>query len=240
MPRGSRGVDQIIRNVASFPFDGMKDAPAVGSLALLFDSIDEKATKAAPSLVLTPQPAELRTMEIARLFADIEEESRDNVAHTYDTKELPHNFCAVHLGYNSIKKQAHKSLFQQADCHLLADAGEASYYDLKERFAYLEKRMPKKKQVLLSDFTWARWKRMLQAFAWGCAYCGAQADFEQDHVVPIQRGGEDLMANILPACHACNASKDLLSLASWLKARGKKFRERATELIEQGRSRFKS
>lgn len=217
----------------------MADGSASKSLTFLFDSIEENA-KADPSPVLVPPPEELRGMEVARLFAEAQEPALDNPKFFYDPSVLTTNFSAIHLGYESVRKneRAPKPLWQQPDSHLLSEPGEASYYELKERLAYLTRRVPKGKEGLQTDFTWAVWKRMLKAFHWRCAYCESGSDLEQDHVVPIQRGGEDLMTNILPACHTCNCQKDLLSLESWFKAKGKKFRERAVLLIDAGRNKF--
>lgn len=40
-----------------------------------------------------------------------------------------------------------------------------------------------------------------------CAYCGASGDLQVEHVVPISKGGEHHLGNIVPACHRCNSSK---------------------------------
>ncbi|MFF1597710.1 HNH endonuclease [Streptomyces mirabilis] len=53
----------------------------------------------------------------------------------------------------------------------------------------------------------ARWQR-------SCAYCNGVAT-HLDHVVPLARGGEDVEANIVPACAPCNLSKGAKTLAEW-------------------------
>lgn len=43
-----------------------------------------------------------------------------------------------------------------------------------------------------------------------CAYCGcelAYKDMQVDHVIPLRRGGEDIIDNMLPACRSCNHYK---------------------------------
>ena len=46
---------------------------------------------------------------------------------------------------------------------------------------------------------------------WQCAYCGKQITEDtatRDHVMPVSRGGNNSIDNILPACFSCNASKN--------------------------------
>jgi 5-methylcytosine-specific restriction endonuclease McrA len=44
-------------------------------------------------------------------------------------------------------------------------------------------------------------------FNHACAYCGATGDLQIEHVVPISKGGEHHLGNIVPACHSCNSNK---------------------------------
>jgi 5-methylcytosine-specific restriction endonuclease McrA len=61
---------------------------------------------------------------------------------------------------------------------------------------------------------WRRWCD----FDHSCAYCGASGDLEVEHVVPISKGGEHHLGNIVPACHRCNSSKLSKDAWSWYKA----------------------
>jgi 5-methylcytosine-specific restriction endonuclease McrA len=51
-----------------------------------------------------------------------------------------------------------------------------------------------------------------------CAYCPNFAD-TFDHVVPLSRGGEHVLENILPACRPCNSSKSDSPLWDWMNRR---------------------
>ncbi|QFZ23338.1 HNH endonuclease [Saccharothrix syringae] len=42
---------------------------------------------------------------------------------------------------------------------------------------------------------------------WHCVYCGTADALSIDHVHPMNRGGVNALANIVPACVACNQSK---------------------------------
>lgn len=47
-----------------------------------------------------------------------------------------------------------------------------------------------------------------------CTYCGGVAS-GVDHVLPVSRGGTDDPKNLVPACHACNASKNDRTPNEW-------------------------
>ncbi|MFI8452188.1 HNH endonuclease [Streptomyces erythrochromogenes] len=47
-----------------------------------------------------------------------------------------------------------------------------------------------------------------------CCYCDGPAE-HIDHVTPISRGGDDRLANVVPACSPCNLDKAALTLAEW-------------------------
>ncbi len=58
------------------------------------------------------------------------------------------------------------------------------------------------------SFTWAEWQQRLEGFGHRCAYCGASGiPLTRDHVVPIARGGSNVIDNIVPACASCNRRK---------------------------------
>ncbi len=62
----------------------------------------------------------------------------------------------------------------------------------------------------------AWWRRRVAAGV--CHYCrrqvGARA-LTLDHVVPLIRGGRSVRANMVPACHDCNAKKQSLLPWEW-------------------------
>ncbi len=75
------------------------------------------------------------------------------------------------------------------------------------------------------DLTEAQWMALVHAWD-GCAYCGAAAaDLQKDCMLPISRGGRYTLANVVPACRSCNASKCNFEVTGWL--RRKKFDEEA-------------
>lgn len=75
------------------------------------------------------------------------------------------------------------------------------------------------------DLTDAQWADLKSAWG-GCAYCGKQdAQLQKDCMLPISRGGRYTLANVVPACGSCNASKCNIEVTTWM--RRKKLDERS-------------
>ncbi len=75
------------------------------------------------------------------------------------------------------------------------------------------------------DLTDDQWHDLMEAWG-GCAYCGnVERALQRDCVLPISRGGRYTLANVVPACGPCNASKCNDEVTGWL--RRKKYDERA-------------
>lgn len=75
------------------------------------------------------------------------------------------------------------------------------------------------------DLTDEQWGALIEAWA-GCAYCGEPSDsLQRDCVLALSRGGRYTLANIVPACRSCNASKCNDEVTAWL--RRKRLDERA-------------
>lgn len=68
---------------------------------------------------------------------------------------------------------------------------------------------------LASTFTIDQWRECLMHFNHQCAYCDCTEKLEQEHVIPVSKGGHYTVDNIIPACKSCNASKNNKSLEEW-------------------------
>lgn len=65
--------------------------------------------------------------------------------------------------------------------------------------------------MLSPDQLWRRWVD----FNHTCAYCGAGGDLQVEHLVPISKGGEHHLGNVVPACQRCNFSKGKADALTW-------------------------
>ena len=72
---------------------------------------------------------------------------------------------------------------------------------------------PKSRKLILwerSDFTVTRdaWRDLKRKYGGCCAYCGRKTVLlQQDHIIPISKGGMHTITNIVPACGPCNSRK---------------------------------
>lgn len=49
-----------------------------------------------------------------------------------------------------------------------------------------------------------------------CVYCGSKERLTLDHVIPISKGGETSIKNLVVACQRCNTSKGDKNVLDWL------------------------
>ncbi|WP_221890709.1 HNH endonuclease signature motif containing protein [Streptomyces sp. WAC01280] len=58
--------------------------------------------------------------------------------------------------------------------------------------------------------------RLWSRYGNSCAYCGERtSSLQQEHVVPISRGGVDGIGNLVPACPNCNLVKGDRTVMEW-------------------------
>jgi len=60
-------------------------------------------------------------------------------------------------------------------------------------------------------------RRIIEAWAGCCAYCGEGAD-TLDHVLPRSKGGMTVAENLVPACRRCNGAKSSSDWREWFTA----------------------
>ena len=85
---------------------------------------------------------------------------------------------------------------------------------------YRRKNWHKRREIGLktvNDFTLEQWEECKVFFNQECAYCGKKTKLEQDHVIPVTKGGGYTKNNIVPSCRTCNNSKNNSRMFSWYK-----------------------
>ena len=87
------------------------------------------------------------------------------------------------------------------------------------RRARVARRRTRRVASRVNDLVAAEWQALTSAWG-GCAYCGAtDKPLQRDCVLPIARGGRYTLANVVPACGSCNASKGRNEVTTWLRQR---------------------
>lgn len=68
---------------------------------------------------------------------------------------------------------------------------------------------PKRVYKPPSKITTGEWLALQQRYDFKCFYCGRESKLTKDHIIPISKGGEDTIENIVPACWSCNRRKGI-------------------------------
>ena len=70
-------------------------------------------------------------------------------------------------------------------------------------------------RLLPNSLTVEQWNEVKIYFHNECCYCGKEQPLEQEHLIPISRGGEYTLNNIIASCRSCNASKSDKLIYDW-------------------------
>lgn len=74
---------------------------------------------------------------------------------------------------------------------------------------------------LPSTLTMNEWLETLSHFDNKCCYCSSEHDvLQQDHFIPLSKGGGYTKENIVPACPSCNQSKNDRDFSEWYEKQG--------------------
>lgn len=57
------------------------------------------------------------------------------------------------------------------------------------------------------------WDAKIVEYNHRCAYCGERCALTMDHIIPLSKGGEHSIENVVPACAKCNSKK--LNFMNW-------------------------
>lgn len=49
-----------------------------------------------------------------------------------------------------------------------------------------------------------------------CVVCGSRRRLEADHILPVSRGGTDVLSNMQTLCKTCNTSKGAKTMQEWV------------------------
>ena len=102
-----------------------------------------------------------------------------------------------------------------------------------EKVRIIGERYRSRRSNLIADFNFVDWTLCQFVFECRCAYCGQRSnDLEQEHVVPVSKGGHYVPSNIVPACRICNASKCAEDMNVWYR-RQSFFRQNRLDFIER-------
>jgi len=85
----------------------------------------------------------------------------------------------------------------------------------REMIRVAENRRKSRENNLLSTLTVEQWEECKTYFEFKCAYCGEDTKLQQEHFVPVAKGGGYTQDNIVPACGPCNSNKRARYFEDW-------------------------
>jgi 5-methylcytosine-specific restriction endonuclease McrA len=96
------------------------------------------------------------------------------------------------------------------------------------RFYKRQKNHQRRAQVAAAGemYTQAEWDRLCAYYDHRCLCCGNRRPLTVDHVVPVTKGGSNLIQNLQPLCRSCNSKKNdraidyRPSLPHWMESGG--------------------
>lgn len=87
----------------------------------------------------------------------------------------------------------------------------------KEKRRRYNCRREHRKLQLPSSLTVKQWNKALRHFEYRCVYCGEYSEkLDQEHFIPLSKGGGYTADNIIPSCSECNRDKSDTAPLGWL------------------------
>ncbi len=87
----------------------------------------------------------------------------------------------------------------------------------KEARRTIQKKRKTSLRGVEATLTTDEWRETLSDYGNHCVYCNQKSDkLQQDHIVPVSRGGGHTKDNVVPACGSCNSSKGNKPLLVWM------------------------
>ena len=90
----------------------------------------------------------------------------------------------------------------------------------RKEYSWRKNKRNRLKQVIskeLGSHTFGEWELLKKQYNYTCPCCGLSEPFNQkskhlteDHIIPLSKGGSDLIENIQPLCLSCNIKKHTL------------------------------
>lgn len=87
--------------------------------------------------------------------------------------------------------------------------------DNRDKFNIYTQKRRALQRGLSATLTVRQWEDVKLHFDNKCCYCGKELPLTQEHFVPVKKGGEYTINNIIPSCMSCNLRKSTKNFSEW-------------------------
>ena len=153
-------------------------------------------------------------------IADYYQENKERIAeqkkqYYQENKERIAERSKRHRQENKERIAERAKRYYQENKEYSADRSKRYQQENPEKCAIYSQRRRAWKIRLDSTLTFEQWETIKVVFNNSCAYCGNDKKIEQEHFIPLSKGGEYTRNNIIPACKSCNSSKQDQDFFKW-------------------------
>lgn len=160
---------------------------------------------------------------LERYYANHEENLEKNRKYREENREKIYKQQAKYREKNIEKIRARNRRYNRARrnikrelARLIAWSSKLSIEEKRAMWRIQSERRRSRKAAVEATLTKDEWEEIKNEYNNCCAYCGeSENGLQQDHVIPVSKGGPYTAENIVPACISCNSSKSDKLLSEW-------------------------
>jgi len=182
-----------------------------------------------------------RVTEIKKLYYKNNKAKTDEYQKQYrnEHKDKQAKYTKIYAEKNKEKIKKVKQQYVKNNSEYISEWHKQYSIDNKEELAKKAKKYYKnnpqvrrlanqkykaRKKELPCELTVKQWETIKDYFNNSCAYCGATEErhnniykeqLHQEHFIPLSKGGEYTLNNIIPSCRSCNCSKGNDDFFKW-------------------------
>lgn len=158
-------------------------------------------------------------LERGKIYRDENKEKRNETCKRYnkENKEKVKEQVGKWYQKNKVALAKHYKQYRINNKEKVSEGNRRWAKDNKDKCNINTQNRRTRKLLLPSTFTLEEWECCKVYFGNSCAYCGKKLPLEQEHFIPITKGGSYSKQNIICACRSCNASKGNRDFEVWYK-----------------------
>ncbi|MDU4890988.1 MAG: HNH endonuclease [Clostridium sp.] len=134
-----------------------------------------------------------------------------------NNKEYLSNLRKQYYKSNKEKELVQAKMWRNKNKDKIRNSSKRWYECNKGKVLVKNQRRRTKLSELPATITNEQWIQIKNDFKNKCAYCGRKLPLHMEHFIPLSKGGEMTVNNIIPSCKSCNCSKGTKLFHEWYK-----------------------